>query len=334
MITLPVTSRDVYHNFALEYYLMTAHTFNEPVFMLWTTTPTVMLGKYQDAFSELDLNAVDADGLTVVRRYSGGGTIYTDEGGCQFTLIMPDQTNDLDFSQGLTLIQQALVAVGIHATTDSRNDLVVDGLKVSGSAQYDEPGYKLHHGSLLFDSDMATMASVLKVDPVKQKAKHIHSVHQRTINLKAQKPDWTAEQFRRGIIDAVISANNCRTVTLTAADEARISKIAAERFADPAVIYGDRQTFQMTRKRYVKGGGLVQIDYSLNDGHLSAVRLSGDFFSNLDTSQFSKALLGKPFDREIMKTVMARQLSETPILGITAEQLVEVLFDDKKAVEK
>ena len=328
MIYLPVTSRDVYHNFALEYDLMTNNRFTEPVFMLWTTTPTVMLGKYQDAFSELNLNEVDAHGLTVVRRYSGGGTIYTDEGGCQFTLIMPDQANDLDFSESLALIQKALVAVGIHASTDSRNDLVVDGLKVSGSAQYEEPGYKLHHGSLLFDSDMAAMASVLRVDPVKQKAKHIHSVHQRTINLKAQKPEWTADQFRQGIIEAVVTANHCRTVTLTAEDETRIDAIAKARFADPAVIYGNRQTFQTTHKRYIKGGGLVQIDYSLADDHLSAVKLSGDFFSNLDAGQFDRALLGQPYQRGTVTQTIAKQLTRTPILGIDAEQLSAVLFEE------
>lgn len=327
MIYIPVTSTDVYHNFALEYYLMSEKRFREPVFLLWSTTPTVMLGKYQDATAELNLANVKRYGVHVARRYSGGGTIYTDQGGCQFTLIYPDEHTEIDFSVGLRLIKTALNQIGIQAANDSRNDLVVAGRKVSGSAQYVTPGYKLHHGSLLFDSNLATMAAVLKVDPVKLKAKRIASVHQRTINLKEQQPNWSAQEFKDYLRQAVVSLQQAETYQLTPADEARILEISSQRFANPDFIYGKRTHLAHTGKRYFQGGGLARISYSLDNQRLTAVHLSGDFFSNLDTGRFEQALVGTKYDRSAVLKIIDAQLAITPIMGISANQLTGLIFD-------
>ncbi len=225
MIYLPVDSLDVRHNFALEYYLMTEKRPSEPVLLLWSTTPTVMLGKYQTAENELNRPFIDAHHIAAVRRLSGGGTIYTDQGGCQFTLITPDKDTAIDFSSGLSLITGALNQIGIKAQNDSRNDLVVDGRKVSGSAQYMINGFRLHHGSLLFDANMDWMAQALQVDPVKKQAKHINSVHQRTVNLIEQKPNWTAQEFKRKLEKALLNITGARIGYLTAAEKNIFKKL-------------------------------------------------------------------------------------------------------------
>ncbi|MFD0896689.1 lipoate--protein ligase [Loigolactobacillus binensis] len=331
MIYIPVTSLDVYHNFGLEYYLMTVKKFTEPVFLLWTTTPTVMLGKYQNAFDQLNLDAVKAQQLTVVRRYSGGGTIYTDQGGCQFTLITPTTNATIDFSSGLELITAALNQIGIAATTDSRNDLVVAGAKVSGSAQYVTPGYKLHHGSLLFASDLAVLAAVLQVDPLKLQAKGVQSVRQRTTNLQAQQPTWTATEFRQRLTAAVLAATHAHTYQLTAADEAQIAVLAAQRFAAPAKIYRQRGAFQYTHKRYITGAGLIQVAYSLAEQRVTALELSGDFFSALDPAVFARAVIGAKFTRAALQPLLAQQLAQTPIVGLDAATLTDLIFQDPAA---
>lgn len=327
MIYVPVMSLDVYHNFGLEYYLMTEHHFNEPVFMLWSTTPTVMLGKYQDAATELNVEAVKRNHVKVARRYSGGGTIYTDQGGCQFTLIYPDDRTEIDFSSGLELIQKALNQIGIKATTDSRNDLVVGGRKVSGSAQYVTSGYKLHHGSLLFESNLDLMNQLLNVDPVKLAAKRIASVHQRTVNLNEQEPSWTAADFRENLRQAVYDLTSFQEYHLTADEQARVAEIGQQRFADPKFIYGRQGQGAFQVKRYFQGGGLVKIAYSIYHDQLADVHLTGDFFSNLDAVKFEHALDGTDYDRRRVSNVIRDQLAEDPILGVDADQLVNMLFD-------
>ncbi|WP_203649752.1 lipoate--protein ligase [Secundilactobacillus yichangensis] len=327
MIYLPVDSLDVRHNFALEYYLMTEKRPSEPVLLLWSTTPTVMLGKYQTAENELNRPFIEANHIAAVRRLSGGGTIYNDQGGCQFTLITPTQDTTIDFTSGLSLVSQALNRIGIKTQNDSRNDLVVDGRKVSGSAQYMTDGFRLHHGSLLFNSNLNWMAHVLKVDPVKLKAKHISSVHQRTVNLIEQQPNWTAAEFKQQLEHALIEITNAKTDYLTSAEESRLRVIAAEHFSEAAVWHSDHRDFDHVHKRYLKGIGVIAVAFSL-DHHqrFSAIKISGDFFSNINLQRFEQALIGKTYQPQAVTPVIEHQLRQTPIKGLQPEQLTELLF--------
>jgi lipoate-protein ligase A len=327
MIYLPVDSLDVRHNFALEYYLMTEKRPSEPVLLLWSTTPTVMLGKYQTAENELNRPFIDAHHIAAVRRLSGGGTIYTDQGGCQFTLITPDKDTAIDFSSGLSLITGALNQIGIKAQNDSRNDLVVDGRKVSGSAQYMINGFRLHHGSLLFDANMDWMAQALQVDPVKKQAKHINSVHQRTVNLIEQKPNWTAQEFKRKLEKALLNITGAQIGYLTAAEKNHLQKIAGQRFSETAVWRSDNRKFDHVHKRYLTGIGVVSVAFNLDqEQHFSAIHLSGDFFSNINLQQFERSLIGKAYQQRVVTPIIEHQLQQSPIKGLQPEQLTELLF--------
>ena len=305
---------------------MTEKRPSEPVLLVWSTTPTVMLGKYQEAAAELNRDFITEHQINVVRRLSGGGAIYTDQGGCQFTLITPDRHHDIDFTSGLTLVCEALKMIGIDAQTDSRNDLKVAGRKVSGSAQYVTPGYRLHHGSLLFDSNLDWMAQALQVDPVKLKAKRIQSVHQRAINLKEQCPTWSATMFISRLTQALITLTRAKTRSLNAEDEARISEIAATQFHNQQVIYGSTRSFDHTNTSYITGAGLLRLRYNLVNQRLSDVQLSGDFFSNLPTDQLEQTLQGVTYTPTAIQAALTPVLQATPIMGITTEELVNQFF--------
>ncbi|GAX04311.1 lipoate-protein ligase A [Secundilactobacillus pentosiphilus] len=327
MIYLPTDSLDVRHNFALEYYLMTEKRLLEPVLLLWSTTPTVMLGKYQTAENELNRPFIEANHIAVVRRLSGGGTIYNDQGGCQFTLITPTQDKAIDFTSGLKLVTRALNQIGIKAQTDSRNDLIVDGRKVSGSAQYMTDGFRLHHGSLLFNANMDWMSQALKVDPVKLKAKHINSVHQRTVNLIEQQPHWTAAEFKQRLEKALLSMTNAKTSRLTPAEENRLQTIAGQHFSEAAVWQRDHRQFDHVHKRYLKGIGVIAIAFNLDSQRcFSAVKISGDFFSNINLEHFEQSLIGKAYQQGAVAPVIERQLQQAPIKGLHPEQLTALLF--------
>ncbi|GAX01043.1 lipoate--protein ligase [Secundilactobacillus silagei] len=327
MIYLPVDSLDVRHNFALEYYLMTEKRPSEPVLMLWSTTPTVMLGKYQTAENELNRPFIAAHHIAAVRRLSGGGTIYSDQGGCQFTLITPNDNNAIDFSSGLNLIMQALNRIGIKAQMDSRNDLVVDGRKVSGSAQYLTTGYRLHHGSLLFNANLDWMAQALKIDPVKQRAKHIQSVHQRTVNLIEQQPTWTAATFKEQLTQALITITHAKTSQLTAAEETHLQQIATDKFNESAVWTANTRQFDYVHKSYLTGIGVVCVAFNLDkQQRFTALKLTGDFFSNLDLQHFEHALLGQVHQETVVAPIITRELQQAPIKGLQPQQLTALLF--------
>lgn len=327
MIYLPIDSLDVRHNFALEYYLMTKKRPLEPVLLLWSTTPTVMLGKYQIAENELNRPFIEANHITAVRRLSGGGTIYNDQGGCQFTLITPTQETTIDFASGLSLMTRALNQIGIQAQTDSRNDLVVAGRKVSGSAQYMTDGFRLHHGSLLFDANMNWMSQALRSDPVKMEAKHIQSIHQRTVNLNEQQPSWTATEFKQKLENALLDMTHARIGHLTRDEENQLPAIAATKFNETAVWQSDQRQYDHLHKSYLAGIGIVSVAFNLDRQHrLSAIELAGDFFSNLNLQHFETALIGQVYQRETLAPLIEAQLHHSPIKGLRPEQLTELLF--------
>ena len=157
MIYIETGSTDVCYDFALEYYFTLEKRLSDTVFLFWRTTPTLMVGKYQNVLEEVDKPYADAHGIRIVRRMSGGGTIYTDLGGWQFSFIQHRETGEIEFSQYIMPVLEALEEMGVHAAFNGRNDLTIQGRKFSGNAQYRLGGCIVHHGSLLFDTDVQKM---------------------------------------------------------------------------------------------------------------------------------------------------------------------------------
>ena len=329
MITIPVASLDACHNFALEYYLMTEKKFTDSIFMLWSTTPTVMLGKYQEVDTEVNLKYAKQHNINVIRRLSGGGTIYTDEGSCQFTLIRPINKKIIDFSNGMQLITSALHQIGFFVTPDSRNDLIdTNKLKVSGNAQYLTNDRCLHHGSLLFEPNQTVMSNVLHADSVKLKAKGILSVRQRTGNLKQQHPSWSPAKFKYHLNTTILNSASQKIYHLNQKDEERIDKIVKEKFPS-SIVYTSASQSNYLKKQYFNGAGLVQIRFTLKSNKLTDVHISGDFFSDIDPQKFAKVLEGVSFDPATVYQAINRILLQFPIVGITANELVALMFDEK-----
>ena len=136
MIYIETGSADVYYNFGLEYYFTLEKRLPETVFLFWRTTPTLMVGKYQKVLEEINKPYADEHGIHLVRRMSGGGTIYTDMGGWQFTFIQHKEAGEIEFGQYIAPVIDALREMGVSASFNGRNDLTIDGKKFSGNAQY------------------------------------------------------------------------------------------------------------------------------------------------------------------------------------------------------
>ena len=203
MIYIETGSTDVYYNFGLEYYFAAEKKLPEPVLLFWRTTPTLMVGKYQNILEEINKPYADAHKIRLVRRMSGGGTIYTDLGGWQFTFIEHSDQTQIDFSQYIGPVVDAVRELGADAGFNGRNDLLIGGRKFSGNAQYRLPGCIVHHGSLLYDTDLAQMAAATTVDPYKIQSKSIKSVRDRVTNISEHLPrKLPAEQFKACMLDA------------------------------------------------------------------------------------------------------------------------------------
>lgn len=325
MIYIETGSTDVYYNFALEYYFTAVKQLEEPVFLFWRTTPTVMVGKYQNTFEEIDLSYAEKAGIQVVRRLSGGGTIYTDLGGWQFTFIQYGDAQQIHFQEFIAPVVAALNALDIPAEFTGRNDLVIGGRKFSGNAQYKLAGHTVHHGSTLFDTNIEEMVRVTTVDPYKIISKSIKSVRDRVTNISEHlKKPMTGEEFKAHMISYIMQGSK-KTYQVTEADHAAILAIADEKFRPWEARFGANPKFSMTKTGRFAGGKIV---FQLNvvKGIIQEAAVHGDFFGNDRAEFLGDALRGVRLEREAILQRLLEQGYSDVIYGITAQEMADTIM--------
>lgn len=175
---------DAFSNMALEEHVFENLPYTDSCFMLWQNRNAIVVGKYQNTVEEINADYVRKHDIDVVRRLSGGGAMYQDMGNLNFTFVVDQSTSHaLDFSIFIQPLVQALDKIGIVAVQSGRNDIVVDGKKISGNSQYNKNGRTMHHGTLLFDSNLDTISKALNPKPDKIASKSIKSVRSRVTNI-------------------------------------------------------------------------------------------------------------------------------------------------------
>ena len=325
MIYIETGSTDVCYDFALEYYFTLEKRLSDTVFLFWRTTPTLMVGKYQNVLEEVDKPYADAHGIRIVRRMSGGGTIYTDLGGWQFSFIQHRETGEIEFSQYIMPVLEALEEMGVHAAFNGRNDLTIQGRKFSGNAQYRLGGCIVHHGSLLFDTDLQQMEAATTVDRYKIVSKGIQSVRDRVTNIAEHLPaPMDPETFKKCIVEHILGDGAVYTVT--AEDDARIREIAAERFASWESVYGADPAFNIQRTGRFAGG---KMDFRLEvrKGLICHAAVFGDFFSSLDAETICGVLEGCRYEREAVLRALLDHGIDGAIYQISAKEMAAAIAD-------
>jgi len=169
---------DPYFNIATEKYLLQCSA--EDVFMMWQNEPSVIIGKHQDVRTEVNMDFANKHRIKIGRRISGGGAVYHDLGNVNLTFI--ENSKKRDFNKYLQMIIGFLATVGIQAQPDKRLGLTVNGLKISGSAQYIYKDRTLFHASLLFSTDLLVLEKVLD-SPVADPRIYVRSVKSPVTNI-------------------------------------------------------------------------------------------------------------------------------------------------------
>lgn len=326
MIFIEVDSMDPSVYFALEEYLCLEKKFTATCFFLWRTQPTVMLGNFQNSYKELNLPAIERDQVQVIRRNTGGGTIYTDPGSLQFSFVMPGQDDYINFTRYMDPIIAALANLGIEATYNSRNDLAIAGKKISGNAQCTKGNYTLHHGSLLYATDFSKMADYLRPPAYKIEAKGIQSVRERTANISQfLSEQWSVAEFRQRLIHEILQ-QAVTTYTLTAEDYQAIQTIADQKFRSWEWTYGKNPQFSVEKGQKFTGGYL-EISLDVKAGRIQACQLAGDFFSAGDVTELESALVDQPFEKTSLTRVIDQPRFQQLLYNISTQDILACLFD-------
>ena len=192
-------SYDPYYNLAFEEALVQSFRDNSVLIYLWQNNHTIVVGKNQDIYSECKVNEFKKVGGRIARRKSGGGAVYHDLGNVNFSIITSSDIQDA-YSY-YKLLKQVLEKFDLNISFNGRNDLMVDGFKISGNAAYITPdGIVCQHGTVLIDTDIKTMSDYLTPDKEKLERNSVSSVKSRVLNLSDICPSLSIEVFCREFI--------------------------------------------------------------------------------------------------------------------------------------
>ena len=320
---LDLDTTDAAWNLAAEQYVFESLPRDRSYFMLWQNRSAVIVGKHQDTLAEINRPYVEAHGIQVIRRPSGGGAVYHDLGNLNYTIITDSGSTDrLDLSLFCQPVLRILREMGVPAELTGRNDMTVDGKKFSGSAQYLRHGRIQHHGTLLFDSDLSVVQQALQVDPEKIRSKGLRSVRSRVTNLKPWLPTGvTLNQFRQSLLEELLR------YAFTEADLAGIEALANSRYRSWEWNVGASPACSLVRRQRFEGCGTVEARMDVEHGRISALVFRGDFFSAREPEELVSLLIGLPPEPQPLREALAGADVSQFFSGLQFEQLIELLCE-------
>ena len=288
-------STDPYYNLALEQHVFDTLSTDRNIFMLWRNDNAIIVGKHQNTVAEINAPFVKEKGIRVVRRLSGGGAVYHDLGNVNFTFIVAaGNLAAFDFASFCRPVVKALGELSITAEINGRNDMTIDGKKFSGNAQYCKRGRVMHHGTILYDSNLSIVGEALVVPKDKIESKGLKSVQSRVTNVKAyMRDDIPVERFMEALKDAMFRENAMETYTLTPEDIAAVWTLQREVYGTWDWNYGASPAYSIKKERRVEGCGKIEVHMNVDKGIITDIAFFGDYFGNADASALAPLLTGR-----------------------------------------
>lgn len=317
---------DPYFNLASEEYLL--KRFREDVCLLYRNRPSIVVGKHQNTLSEINLPYVQEQEILVARRISGGGTVFHDEGNLNFAFFTSGAEGELvDYERATQPIIEALGEMGLKVRLGKRNELLIKGLKISGTASHVYKQRVLHHGTLLFSSEMEHLGTALNTLRDKFTDRAVKSVRSKVANIR----DFLTEpmdmdQFQDQILNHVLKLNEQNKLhRFSETDIKEISSLRDSKFSTWEWNFGYSPRYEYSRSISFKEGR-IDIHMNVEKGVIRELKLKGDFNSREEVLSLEKMLLGTIHDPETMRVKLSGIKVSDYIVGLENEELLSGMF--------
>ncbi len=320
MLYIHHTSTDPFYNHAIEEYVM--DNFTDEAFMLWQNRPSILIGRNQNTASEINQDFVQDHHIDIVRRLSGGGTVFCDLGNFNFTFITNKGTEKESFETFARPVILALEALGVHANFSGRNDITIDGKKISGNAQYHHGNRLLHHGTLLFNGNLSSLKGALISKPLKFKDKSVKSVVSRVTNIYPHLPKpMTVESFKDYLKSFIMNYYNIdKEYILSEEENNKVLEISKNRFESWDWNYGKSPKYDYHHSvKYPSG--LLEYYLKVKKGRISDLSIYGDFFGIKPIEELTSSLIGTIHEFKSIREELSKHKVDDYIKGLSPSSI-------------
>jgi len=333
MIFVNNDNTDPFFNHALEEYIM--ESFTDEAFILWRNRPSILIGRNQNTYSEINSDFVKTNNIDVVRRLSGGGTVFCDLGNINFTFITNKGQENAGFKTFAKPVIEALNSLGVNAIFTGRNDITINDKKFSGNAQYHHNNRLLHHGTLLFNGDLSKLKGALISKPLKFKDKSVKSVASRVTNIHDHlDKDMDVMAFKEYLKKFIMTMYDIsKEYTPSSFDLIQINQIKTERFDRWEWNYGKSPKYSYENNvKYPSG--IIEYHLDVKNTIIQKAYIHGDYFGENPVSIIEDLLIGIPHQKESIKKALEGIDINDYINGLTLDNFILGLTESNTSQSK
>ncbi len=315
MIFINRPETDPYFNIAAEEYIL--KNFKEDLMMLWQSKPSVIIGKHQNALTEVNFEFIEKNNIPFIRRISGGGTIYHDLNNINYTVIRTGERKDrlIDFREFLKPLIDFLTTIGIHASFEGKNNLIISGKKISGNAAHVFKNRILHHGTLLFSTDLEILEKTLIPLRLNIEDKAVQSIRKVVTNISDNlTKKLSVGEFKVLLQEYLFKYHDVsEIVNLNESDILAINKLADEKYRQWKWNYGYSPKY--TFRNETNHG---QIKIEVKNGMIAGASVIPD---TADLKLITEKLIGLPHRKSEILAILNTQLNDQNKVDEYAELL-------------
>jgi lipoate---protein ligase len=293
---------DASQNLALEEYVLRQKMGEDDLLLFYVNAPAIIIGRNQNTIEEINPDVVRERGIRVVRRISGGGAVYHDLGNLNFSFMTRDvrgRFNRYDRFNGPVV--EVLRALGVPAEIGGRNDILADGRKISGNAQFATPDKMFSHGTLLLDSSLDDVTAALRPRPGKVESKGVKSIRSRVANISEfLSESLSVDELRERIIERIFGSRDRTQIPMLPfndADWAGVRELHAQKYGTDAWNYGQNPRSNVQRAQRFPAGE-IDVRLDVQENRIAGIRIFGDFMGRSDVAELEMKLLGVAFERD------------------------------------